>query len=473
MTYSRKLMRAIAVAVFGVSMIGAAYAEAARPALTTAQEKTVDDLIDRALEDDLAWDVLESLTTEIGPRLAGSDQETRAREWGAAKLKSLGFNNVRIETFELPYWERRKEVGAIVSPYPQPLALTALGNSVSTPEGGVEAEVVRFASLADLQDAPMTGLEGKIVFVDEPMTRTMDGSGYGPAVAKRSGAANEAGKRGAVVAIIRSVGTDSHRMPHTGGMRYAEGVAKKPIAALSIPDADQLARAIEIANSTGAGPVKVSLDIQTTARNRAVSGNVIGEIPGQTDELIVIGGHLDSWDLGTGAVDDGAGVAITVAAAKLIDALRGKPKRTIRVVMWGSEEVGLYGARAYANAHADELDRHVLASESDFGAGRVWQFQTRFGETSLPKGAVMARHMARIGVNLGDNKAFGGPDATPLRLAGVPVVSLRQDGTDYFDLHHTPDDTLDKVDPEALRQNVAAWAAMVYMASEMTGGFRE
>jgi len=438
------------------------------PTLTPVQNKTVDRLIDHALESDTAWEILESLTTEIGPRLAGSEAEARARDWGAAKLKKLGFKNVRIETFEMPYWVRLSEAAEIISPFPQALLATALGGTVATHEDGAIGGVVRFETLADLQEAPLTGFEGKIIFVDEKMTRTQDGSGYGVAVAKRSGAAIEAGRRGAVAALIRSVGTDSHRNPHTGGMKYEDGVRQVPIAALSNPDADQLARALRLAKE----PVMVRLTLDVISRETTTSGNVIGEIPGQTDELIVIGGHLDSWDLGTGAVDDGAGIAITMAAAKLVGDLRGKPRRTIRVVMWGAEEVGLHGAKAYATRHAHELDRHVLAAESDFGAGQIYQLQTRFGEAHLAKAKLMARRLRRLGVAPGDNKAGGGPDVIPLRMAGVPVLSLRQNGWDYFDLHHTPDDTLDKVDPDMVKQNVAAWAAMIYMASEMEGGFR-
>lgn len=447
-----------------------ALAQDAAPKLTPEQQSNVDRLINQALEDDLAWEVLESLTTEIGPRLGGSDAEARARDWGAARLKSLGFKNVRIETFEMPYWARVEEHAEITAPFAQPLSITALGQSPSTPEGGVTGEVVRFETLLDLETAPEGSLAGKIAFVDEPMARTQDGSGYGLAVQKRSRSAQAAKDRGALAVLIRSVGTDSHRMPHTGSSVSGGGaLSALPAAALSNPDADQLARVLRLAD----GPVTVSMDIEIEWRETTTSGNVIGEIPGETGEIIVIGGHLDSWDLGTGAVDDGAGVAITTAAAKLVGDLRGKPRRTIRVVMWGSEEVGLHGARAYAEMHKDELDRHVLASESDFGAGRIYQLDTRFGESALPKGAVMANAMRRLSVAPGHNFAFGGPDVSPLRDLGVPVVSLRQSGWDYFDLHHTSDDTLDKVDPEALRQNVAAWAAMIYMASELPGGFRE
>lgn len=439
------------------------------PELTPAQARTADRLIDAGLEDERAWEILESLTTEIGPRMPGSDDEARAREWGVRTFRELGFKNVRIETFDMPYWERVHERAEIVAPFTQELKATALGNSVATPEGGVTGEIVRFRTLLELQDAPMTGLEGKIVFVDEVMTRTQDGSGYSWAVAKRSGAANEAARRGAAAAIIRSAGTSRIRTPHTGNMRYEADVSPVPIAAISNPDADQLMRAMERAN----GPVEVRLEISVRTKTSVESGNVIGEIPGRSDEVIVIGGHLDSWDHGTGAVDDAAGIAITVAAAKLIDELPGRPQRTIRVIMWGAEEVGLIGARAYAEAYADELDKHILASESDFGAGPVWQFRSGFGEQSLPKAQVYQKALRRIGIGPGDNKAVGGPDVIPLRQKGVPAFRLRQDGRDYFDLHHTQEDTIDKVDPEALKQNVAAWAATVYIASELEGDYRD
>ncbi len=459
---------ALAASIVVTSSVSAQEA-APSPALTPEQARTVDRLIDQGLKNDLAWEVLESLTTEVGPRLGGSEAEARARDWGAAKLKSLGFKNVKIETFEMPYWERVSERAEIVSPFPQPLSLTALGGSIGTPEGGLEGEVVRFGTLPELQAAPLTGYEGKIIFVDEPMARTQDGSGYGMAVRKRGLAAVEAGKRGAAAALIRSAGTDYHRNPHTGGATFRGGATAVPTAALANPDADQLTRVLKRAN----GPVIVNLELVVNTRETVTSGNVIGEIPGKTNEIIVIGGHLDSWDLGTGAIDDGAGIAITTAAAKLVGDLNGKPTRTIRVVMWGSEEVGVYGGSAYAEAHADEIDRHVVAAESDFGAGRIYQFSTRFGESALPKATPMANALRRLAITPGDNNAYGGADIGAIMRLGVPAVTLAQSGWDYFDLHHTPDDTLDKVDPEALRQNVAAWAAFIYMASEMEGGFRD
>lgn len=429
---------------------------------------TADALMRRGMTDRIGYGVVEDLTTEVGPRLGGSEAEARARAWAVEAMKELGLQNIRIEPFTMPYWERAYEYAAILAPFPQELEITALGNSVGTPQGGLRGEIVRFETLNDLIEAPMDGaLRGKIVFVDEGMTRTQDGSGYGVAVRKRSGAANEGARRGAIAALIRSVGTDRHRFPHTGGMRYAEDVTPIPIAALSYPDAEQLQRALE------RGPVTVALDMAVVTKEQVTSGNVIGEIPGRTDEVVVIGGHLDSWDLGTGAVDDGAGIGITSGAAKLIidhvAASGEKPLRTIRLVYWGAEEVGLLGARAYAEQHADELPLHAVAAESDFGAGRIWQLDTRFGAGKAGLGREMARVLAPVGVAPGSNDAGGGPDVTPLRARGVPVVTLRQDGWDYFDLHHTADDTFDKIDPDDLAQNVAVYAAFTWMAANTPG----
>ena len=479
----------LTTALLSVSVLSAAAQDASREGVARASGRlatlpttpnrpipqdvveTAEALMAKGLVSDVGYRVVEDLTTEVGARLAGSEAEARARDWAVAKLQDLGFAAVRVEPFRIPFWARTFEAASIVAPYPQDLMVTALGNSVGTEEGGVTGEVVRFETLDDLLETPVDGgLEGKVVFVDEAMTRTQDGSGYGQAVRKRSGAAQAAGERGAVAALIRSVGTDRHRFPHTGNMRYGEVATRVPTAALSFPDAEQLARAM------ARGPVTVNLDLGVTTRDSVPSGNVIAEIPGQTEEIVLIGAHLDSWDLGTGAVDDGAGVGIVTGAAKLIldhVAETGeRPLRTVRVVLFGAEEVGLLGAFAYAEAHADELGQHVVGAESDFGAGRIWQLQTRFGADRLAYGDQMARVMAPMGVARGNNEASGGPDMTPLRAAGVPVVTLKQDGWDYFDLHHTGDDTLDKIDPDDVAQNVAAYAAFAWMAANAPEGFR-
>jgi len=430
--------------------------------------ETVNMLIAGALEDETGLAFVEDLTTEIGPRLAGSEAEERARDWSVDRLEALGFDTVRVEGFEIPFWTRVSERAEVVAPYPQPLVITALGGSTSTPEGGVTAEIVRFESMAELRAAEPGDVAGKIVFIDEMMTRTQIGSGYGMAVAKRRSCAEVTVEKGGAACLIRSVGTQQRRFPHTGMMSRGEAEGAGPAAALSPPDADQLARLLE------RGPVTVSLDIQVETKTRVPSGNVIAELTGRErpEEIVLIGCHLDSWDLGTGALDDAAGCGIVIGAAMQIAALEARPKRTIRVVLYGAEEVGLLGATAYAKAHAEDLPNHILASESDFGAGRIWRFQTNFGEGALPYARAIQGVLMPLGVVPDDNQASGGPDIGILRRSGVPVVTPGQDGTDYFDYHHTPDDTLDKIGAEAFRQNVAVYAAFAYLAAEMDWDFR-
>ncbi len=437
--------------------------------LSPELQAAVSDLVSAAKQDTAGLQFVEGLTTQIGQRLAGSQAESRARTWSVAALEELGFENIRIETFDIPFWSRTHEKAAIISPAPQALVATALGGSASTPAGGIEAALVRFANLAELRAAPISQTDGKIVFIDETMTRTMDGSGYGMAVRKRSQCADIAADKRAVACLIRSVGTQPHRMPHTGIMSRNGAEGAGPAAAISGPDADQLTRLLQ------RGPVTVSLDIQTQTRTRVSSGNVIAELPGTDlkDEIILLGCHLDSWDLGTGALDDGAGCGIIVGAAYQIARMPVPPRRTIRLVLYGAEEVGLFGATAYARAHGGQLDRHVLAAESDFGAGPIWRFQTRFADGALLYARTLHALLSPLGVTPGDNRASGGPDIGILARSGVPVVSPGQVGLDYFDYHHTPDDTFDKIDPQAFRQNVAVYAAFVYVAAQTGWDFRK
>lgn len=429
---------------------------------------TVERLIERGLGDDVGYHFVRDLTTEVGPRLAGSEAEARARSWATRELAELGFTEVRTEPFVIPYWSRQVDRARIVSPAPQNLVITALGGSTSTPPGGVEAEVIRFESMAELRAASADLVAGKLVFIDEKMTRTQDGSGYGMAVRKRRNCAEVTSEKGGAACLIRSVGTQERRFAHTGMMARSEAVGDGPAAALSPPDAEQLTRLL------GNGPVRLHLDIQVETSIEAPSGNVIAEIKGRErpEEVVLIGCHLDSWDLGTGAVDDGAGCGIVVGAAHLIKSLGTPPRRTVRVVLYGAEEVGVLGGIAYAERHAGELDRHILAAESDFGAGKVWRFDTRFGEGAMPYARAIQQVLQPLGIAPGNNAAYGGPDISMLPRSGVPVVTPRQDGWDYFDLHHTPDDTFDKIDPASFRQNVATYAAFTYLAAEMDWDFR-
>lgn len=437
------------------------------------EQERAAELAREALSGNLAYELVASLTTEVGPRLAGTEAEARARKWAVAKMNALGFANVRVEPFDLPVWERGLEQAQIIAPFPQPLVITALGGSVATGPQGVEGEVVAFADLQGLEDAPASKVRGKIVFVDQVMTRTQDGSGYSAAVAKRRNTAYLGYEKGALAVLIRSVGTSKHRFAHTGQMRRltdATTASSVPAAALSAPDADQLQRILRQHDS-----VRLRMVLTPEQRPAGTSGNVIAEIPGRdaADEIVLIGAHLDSWDLGTGAVDDGAGVGIILAAARqLAVAEPGGLRRSVRIVLFGAEEVGLVGAKAYAERHADTLAQHVIASESDFGAGRIWRFDTGVGEERIEAARKLGVVVRQLGAAAGSNTAAGGPDMKYLREAGVPVVGLKQNGWDYFDLHHTPNDTLDKINPQDLAHNVAAWVSFIYLAANSDEYYR-
>jgi hypothetical protein len=432
----------------------------AAPAAAQTVPPQVSQLRDAALHDDYAWDITEGLTTEVGQRLAGTEAEARARAWAVAKLKAMGFSNVHVEPFDMPTWTRGAESAEVLAPFPQKLVVAALGNSASTGPAGVTGQVVGFNTLADLEAAPDELVRGKIVFVSHAMPRTQDGSGYGYFGGPRRQGPGIASRKGAIAIVIRSIGTDHHRNPHTGTMSFPEGVKPIPAGALTIPDAEQLQRILKRGK-----PVTMHL-ILVSQRGEGQSGNFIAEVPGRDPSLppILVGGHLDSWDQGTGAIDDAAGVAIATAAAKrIMDA--GRPLRTIRVIWFGAEEPGLIGGRAYTKQHPEA---HYAVAESDFGAGRIWQVNSKLGKDREAEAKALQAALAPLGIVPGALDEAEGSDVGPMIEAGVPGVGLSQDGTYYFDYHHTPDDTLDKVDPDDLRQNVAAWTAMLAVLS---GGF--
>jgi hypothetical protein len=411
-------------------------------------------LRDAALDDHYAWDIIEGLTTEVGQRMGGTEAEARARDWAVNTLRTLGFSNVRIERFAMPVWTRGAESAEILAPFPQKLALTAFGNSASTPAGGIVGEVVGFDALSDLIAAPDAAVRGKIVFVSHAMPRTQDGSGYGYFGGPRRQGPSIASKMGALAIVVRSIGTDHHRNPHAGGQQFDAGVQPIPAAALALPDAEQLQRIL-----TRGKPVTMRLTLVSSVRP-GESGNVIAEVPGRDPKapILLVGGHLDSWDLGTGAIDDAAGVAITTAAARrIMDA--GRPLRTIRIVWFGAEEMGLYGGMFYKDNHGRE-PHHAIA-ESDFGSDRIWKVDSKLGKNREAEARALQAALAPLGIVPGALDNADGSDIGPMIEDGLPAVGLSQDGTHYFDIHHTPDDTLDKVDPEQLRQNVAAWTAML------------
>jgi hypothetical protein len=445
--------------------VTASAAEAPNPESLVA---TASSLGEKALRDPAAFDFVQSLTTEIGQRLAGTEAHRRAVAWAEARLKAAGFENVHSEPFTLRAWVRGAESAEIVGPVPQHLAITTLGGSVATDAGGIEAEIALFRSYDEMLAAPPQSLTGKIAVVTQRMVRAQDGSGYGAANKIRRSGPSEAARRGAVAYLVRSLGTDNRRLPHTGALNYQDGAPQIPAAALSVPDADQLERLAAL------GPVRIRLLLTPTVVENAPSWNVVGEIRGaqRPDEIVLIGGHLDSWDLGTGATDDGAGVAIAFGAARLIAALPQRPDRTIRVVLFGAEEMDFSGA-AYAQAHQAQADQIVVAAEADFGARNVLSVQLPSGAAAGEFGRALQRTIAPLGAVLDSRPAlFGGDDIRQLQKAGVPVVSLRQDGLDYFDTHHTADDTLDKIDAKQLDQAVAVWSVFTYLAAASDVNFR-
>lgn len=425
-------------------------------------------LRERAAGGTNAFDHVSALVTEVGPRPAGSAGDAAAVRWALNRLGTLGFSNVRTQDVLVPRWIRGTADVSIVAPFPQPLVAVSLGGSVGTPEEGLEGAVVAVESLAALAALPAQTVSGKIVFIDQRMERTRDASGYGATVPIRSQGPSTAADLGAIALVIRSVGTSDDRIAHTGGLTYRTDAPRIPAFALSNPDADLLARQVKAGK-----PVR--LQLRSTARELPPewSANVIGEIPGSQlpDEIVLLGAHLDSWDLGPGAVDDGAGVAIVVEAARLIARLNRKPARTVRVVLFANEEFGLSGAREYAKLAGEEISRHTIAFEADLGQGPVWRLRSRVGAEALPAVAQMQGILEPLGIEAGDNEANGGADLRPLREAGVPVLDLSLDATNYFDVHHTVNDTLTKIDPKLLDQSVAAYAVAAWLAATKQGDF--
>lgn len=460
----RVLSAAVAVALATATLLSPATGAPRETRIPATALDTAAQLRESALASDLGYRITESLTTEVGPRMAGSEGDVRAVAWAQAKFRELGYDKVWTEPVSFPKWERRSEQAQVLGAHAQPLTLTALGGS---PGGVVEAEVVRFADLAALEAAPDGSLAGRIAFVDYRMERARDGSGYGPGSRVRSRGPSVAIAKGAAGFLMRSAGTDSHRQPHTGITRFDDGLTPVPSAALSVPDAEQLTRLLS------RGPQRVRMQLDCGWTGTATSYNVIGEIRGsrRPEEMVLIGGHLDSWDLGTGAVDDGAGVGLTMAAGALIGQLPKAPARTIRVVAFANEEQGLHGGKAYAEQHAKALRRHQIAAESDFGAGRIYAYSSSAPAHARHADRQIAEALAPLGIAHAPGEGGPGPDISPFAANGLAWARLAQDGSDYFDLHHTPDDTFDKIDPKALAQNVAAYAVFAYLAAQAEGDF--
>ena len=482
--FAFSLLAACAGTLTALSIAGVARGATTGMAVSGAIPKAHDsEQIARQLRDaamaghDVAYDWVSELTTRFGPRPAGSESERRAAEWAQARLKALGFENVHIESFPLTAWIRGTENAQITAPAAQALTVAALGGSPPTSPGGLEGEVVVFPTLADLQAAPAGSLAGRIAMIAQRMVRTDDGGGYGVVVNGRNDGPELAAQRGAIGFLMRSAGTDHHRLAHAGTTRYVNGRVAIPAFALSNPDADQIERLATLRTA-----VRVRLFSSAAYAPGARSQNVIADLRGgeRGEQVVLLGGHLDSWDLGTGAIDDGTGTAIVVAAAKLMRDLSHRPRRTVRVVLFGSEEVaqpvapdGAFGGNSYAANHRAELASHVLAGESDLGADRIYAVALPTAVAGGDFASSVLRVLTPIGILLKPRpRDDPGTDIEPSVQAGVPAFSLFQDATRYFDIHHTADDTLDKVDRAQLDQNVAAWAALAWLAADSDIDFR-
>lgn len=419
-----------------------------------------------ALGNSHAYAFARSLCDEVGPRLAGSPADKAAVAWALRTMHEMGLANVHAEPVKVTHWERGEAHAEIVAPSRQPLTVAALGGSVSTPARGIEADVVEAENIAALKKLDDAAVRGKIVFLDPKMRRARDGGGYGEAVGNRHSGAREAAAKGAVAFLLRSIGTDSDRMPHTGAK--AKDDHEIPALALAAPDADLLHRVL-------AEKKTARVRLSTTSRTlpEADSANVVGEVPGRDrpNEVVLIGAHLDSWDPGTGAIDDAAGVAIALETARVMGALPDKPRRTVRVVLFANEEHGLEGAKGYAKAHAAEAGSFVVATEADFGADAVYAVRFRGDPAARDRFVSLARALAPLGVAREDEPGFGGADVSTLQALGVPILDLRQDGTRYFDFHHTANDTVDKIDPPTLALAAAAFATAMREAADMEGDF--
>ena len=426
-------------------------------------------IITAALAENDAYRKLEELCTRIGNRLSGSPQLEQAIDWAVETMKKDGQENVRREKVTVPHWVRGQESVTMVEPRVERLAMLGLGGSIGTPPEGITAPVVVVSGKDEL-DSIGDQAKGKIVLFNNimPPYDPEKGSGYGPAVQYRGKGASLASEKGAVACLIRSVTAKSLRSPHTGAMRYGENDKKIPAAALSTEDAETIARL----QARGV-PVVVTLKMEAQTLPDVTSANVIGELRGSTqpDEVVVIGGHIDSWDVGQGAHDDGGGVVMSMEAINVLRKLNLIPRRTIRVVLFTNEENALGGGRVYAADHVNELPKHVAAIEADSGVFRPTGYSVECENKERESvAAEQLRDLVTLLSSIGSMKAstgHSGADISPMKSAGVILMGHDVEGATYFDYHHTQADTIDKIDPQALSQNVAALATTAYILADM------
>jgi carboxypeptidase Q len=446
------------VMVMAVAMVGMVVSPGARQQanVATTYQDAAKRLMAESQRTDFAWQRLAELTDTYGPRLSGSDALERAIDWAVAAMKKDGLENVHKEPVMIPKWVRGRESLELVEPIRQPLPMLGLGNSVATPAAGIEADVITISSFDDLK-ARASDVKGRIVLFNVAFTN------YGETVAYRSNGPAEAARLGAVAVLVRSVGPAGLRTPHTGATNYVDGVTKIPAAAIPVEDAERFARL-----AARGVKVRVKLSMEAHFDADVQSFNVIGELRGRElpDQVVVVGGHFDSWDPGTGATDDGGGCIVTWEALRLMKVLNLRPRRTVRVVLFVNEENGLRGGNAYRDAHAAELANHVMLLESD---GGVFD-PSGFGFTGSDAARAAVTSIATLLAPLGANRigpSGGGADIGPAATAGkIPTMSHEVTG-DYFLIHHTPADTIARITPKQISDNAAAIAIMSYVVAEM------
>jgi len=426
-----------------------------------------------ALASDYAYRQVAHLSNNIGPRLSGSPQGERAVSYVAAEMKRLGLE-VQLEKVTVPHWVRGEETGALVEfsgmapNTTQKIVLTALGGSVATPASGLTAEVVVVRTFDELQALGRKKVEGKLVLFNAIFDKQLAAQGfagpaYGQAVAYRGGGPSAAGRLGAVGALVRSVGGAEYRLPHTGQTRYAAEVAKIPAAAITAEDADL------IAHLAAEGTVRMHLVLTPQTLPDVDSYNVIADLKGSEhpEQVVIVSGHLDSWDLGTGAIDDGAGVAIAMQTAQLLKQLRLRPKRTIRIIAWASEENSLNGGRTYAANHKNDIANQYAAIESDLGAGHPAGIYVDGKPELVTLLGPLATVLQSSGAGVLSSVDDAGADISFLGAAGVPTFAPIQDSRTYFNYHHTAADTLDKIVPRELQENCAVVATLAYTLADL------
>ncbi len=436
---------------------GAFSLPAAEPPLSQRYKPVADRLINAALADTEGYDRLAYLCYRIGNRLSGSASLQKAIDWSAEQMRAVGLSNVRVLPVKVPHWVRGAESAQMLTPLNQPLHMLGLGMSVGTPEGGITADVVAVSDFAELDKLGKQGVQGKIVLYNQGY------QGYGQTVVYRSSGPSRAAALGAVAALVRSVTPLAMQIPHTGSLNYDPSQPKIPAAAVSPEDAMMIARLV-----ADKIPVRVHLEMAARMEPDADSANVIGEIPGKDlpGEIVAMGGHIDSWDVGQGAQDDGASIMACLQALALMKKAGLQPRRTIRVVFWVNEENGARGGAAYRDWLGDSIRNHVAAIEMDGGA----EAPRGFGAGVEPASLELLKDAGKLLERVGASEVLpggGGTDIGPIVRDGVPGLSEVTVGTHYFDWHHTAADTLDKVSLDDFRKNIAAMAVMSYVIADM------